>query len=750
MTTMRSFLPRPRLLGLVMVLAVLTGCQTSPQAPTQLVVLIDGERPVTTQLTAVRTQIYDADAKRVVDEKRFELDPHGHGQGAFSLPLSFAVVKNRDPQLVLVISGYASEANEVRIETKVRVSFQEGQTRLLPIRLSNACWGQVCAHESTCYSAPLNGIAAGECGPILEQVTSPVEPGREVDFRWPPETSSDDTGQDAGRDAQSEPPGTDSDAEVKLPEAPPARSGYIVFIGSEVGGPRELFGVRVDDGVPQPPVKISTPLGSDSVFFFQAQGQMLSYSMGALNGGYGPNAMFWVDLSLGLPATPVLIARSPGNDRSVNSVAGISPSGRHLSYSIRRDGSHDCHDLFVMDLPASKDSIPRQISELNPGERSAHWSQAHWSGEHLIYLLQESCVSREGSGLSYQMRDVSSYTSATKALTGPPGDVGRYRGGDFSPDGSHLLYTSETDAGVTLFEVSGLPEHPSPPKPILFENFKPDGWLPLSYSPDQKHIVFSSPNSEDREKRAVYLLERDKTTARARRVSADLGPSTLWTHIDDWSPDSSKLLYGEIGERDDLFVVDFSAGAPSPARWLTQELADDARAWNWEWSRDSKSVFVQVSTSLDTPRMELFSIPITIEGVGKWRRVHPELPEGSSLSAFSLSPSGKYLFYTVSQAVSEDTYASDLFIVPIAQLGQDTARRLTTSEAPNRGSYVAGAFIGDDEFVLRAEQEQAAGSVQLWLETLDGSAAPRLIATLSDQSLGGATWLPDPPRTAAN
>jgi dipeptidyl aminopeptidase/acylaminoacyl peptidase len=111
-------------------------------------------------------------------------------------------------------------------------------------------------------------------------------------------------------------------------------------------------------------------------------------------------------------------------------------------------------------------------------------------------------------------------------------------GGEWSPDGSQIVYATQQDGDFEIYlmsdDGSGLLK--------LTDNDADDLWP--SWSPDGNWIVFQSDRDSDTE---IYKMEKDGTEQTRLTNSPGLDANA------DWSPDSSKIAF--VSARDGNFEI---------------------------------------------------------------------------------------------------------------------------------------------------------------------------------------------------
>lgn len=188
----------------LLMLGAIAACSRSETPATQVIVSLNSDLHVGSQLTRIQAELFDAEGDSApVESRSFVLTDGMPRDGEARLPLSFGIREGRAERFRLVITGYGvrgtNAPEEPVVEQKVVASFQERQTLLLKLFLGQSCFANLCDGSTTCYSELEQGIGVGECGPIPIRTDLPrVEVGDEDDA-W---TDGFDDGSD--HDAESD------------------------------------------------------------------------------------------------------------------------------------------------------------------------------------------------------------------------------------------------------------------------------------------------------------------------------------------------------------------------------------------------------------------------------------------------------------------------------------------------------------------------------------------------------------------
>jgi hypothetical protein len=162
-------------LGALCALPLLAACSSKTIPATQLVVTVDSDLAVGSQLSRVHAQLQNADGKKG-EGHSFNLVKGKPGKDEVVLPFSFGVAKGKDRELQLVVTGYGPMADEVAlVERRATVSFQDGKTLELTVWLSARCVGKCLGDESTTCDGAATG--ADPCGPIPDAGATVHEDG---------------------------------------------------------------------------------------------------------------------------------------------------------------------------------------------------------------------------------------------------------------------------------------------------------------------------------------------------------------------------------------------------------------------------------------------------------------------------------------------------------------------------------------------------------------------------------------------
>jgi dipeptidyl aminopeptidase/acylaminoacyl peptidase len=247
------------------------------------------------------------------------------------------------------------------------------------------------------------------------------------------------------------------------------------------------------------------------------------------------------------------------NTREIAEVNPVwSPNGRYLAYSVKPKTS----SVFEIDV---YDTVLRDVKHLTTGTAKDRMNVVpFWSpdGKFIFYTQEQS----KGTDSNIFIVEVA---SAQSTLLTPHKDERIYDANDVSPDGKHLLITSNAGNGydnVGLLEVATKQIH----------WLTQDKWeiRGESFSPGGKFLTYSANVDGNTD---IYLYDIAASKARplplAKGINSPAGRPTPFTH------DSSKMLYSHSGPTapGDLWIYTMSDGK---SHQLTHSLVGGVRAEN--------------------------------------------------------------------------------------------------------------------------------------------------------------------------
>jgi len=139
----------------LLIFALPWACTTTP---TQLVVYVDTDMTVPTEMDGFRIRVLDGEEK-IVREEWFEV---GDGDGAISLPASFGIApRGRDPgrDVRVEVEATRGENRTVLFGTAAETGFVEGEQLRLDLYLARRCKDLTCSARQACRPAGCEPVA---------------------------------------------------------------------------------------------------------------------------------------------------------------------------------------------------------------------------------------------------------------------------------------------------------------------------------------------------------------------------------------------------------------------------------------------------------------------------------------------------------------------------------------------------------------------------------------------------------------
>ena len=148
-----------------------------PKPATQVLVTVDSDLAVGTELTSVQIEIRTTEGVRETPRHTFELATDATQAEQVELPFSFGIAKAGQPEFQLRVTGLKDD--QTVVDLRWNVGFQDQKTLGLSAFLGAVCAGNLCTSGETCYPRRKGDIAAGSCAKVPDASTSPVTPGDE-------------------------------------------------------------------------------------------------------------------------------------------------------------------------------------------------------------------------------------------------------------------------------------------------------------------------------------------------------------------------------------------------------------------------------------------------------------------------------------------------------------------------------------------------------------------------------------------
>jgi Tol biopolymer transport system component len=214
----------------------------------------------------------------------------------------------------------------------------------------------------------------------------------------------------------------------------------------------------------------------------------------------------------------------------------------------------------------------------------------------------------------------------------------------------------------------------------------------------------------------------------------------------EWSPDATRLAYladQDTNEVQELYVVDFSAGAPQPARKVNSALPDGGSVKiGFAWSSDSRWLAYTAEDAISAPE-ELFAVEFAGGTPGAPIELSPALPAAGRVHPGPLwAPDASKLAYVAEQEAAgvRELYVVDFTAAPGAPVKVNGA--LATG-----GNVELDVRWNQDasKLLYRADQE-VTGRTELYLADFDGGSLAGVDKVSGEITSGGKVqafrWAP--------
>ena len=233
-----------------------------------------------------------------------------------------------------------------------------------------------------------------------------------------------------------------------------------------------------------------------------------------------------------------------------------SPDGRYLAYMIKPKTS----SVFEIDI---YDTLQREVKHLTTGTAKDRMNGGQiWSrdGKFIVYTQDQA----KGTDSNIFIADLA---SAQSTLLTPHDGERLYSANDISPDGKHVLITSNAGNGydnVGLLDIATKKIHW-----ITQDKWEISG---EKFSPDGKRLTYTANVDGNTD---IYLY--DLATGKSRALPLPKGLNSPAGKTSAFSPDNSRLLYYHNGPTSpgDLWIHNLADGK---SRQLTHSLVGGVRS----------------------------------------------------------------------------------------------------------------------------------------------------------------------------
>lgn len=220
----------------------------------------------------------------------------------------------------------------------------------------------------------------------------------------------------------------------------------------------------------------------------------------------------------------------------------------------------------------------------------------------------------------------------------------------------------------------------------------------------------------------------------------------------EWSPDSKYLAYladQDINEVQELYVVDFGAGAPQPARKVNSSLPDGGSVKiGFTWSSTSRWLAYTAANAASAPEA-IFAVDLAGGAPQVPIELSPELPPTGLVYPGPLwAPDGLKLAYVAEQ---DTAGVRELYVVDFASTPGAPVKLNDTLPAGGNVELDVSWSQDSSKLLFRADGE-VAGRTELYLADFDGGGPGGVERVSGELPSGGKVqafrWAPDGERFA--
>jgi Tol biopolymer transport system component len=220
----------------------------------------------------------------------------------------------------------------------------------------------------------------------------------------------------------------------------------------------------------------------------------------------------------------------------------------------------------------------------------------------------------------------------------------------------------------------------------------------------------------------------------------------------EWSPDSRHLAYladQDTNEVQELYVVDFGAGAPQPARKVSATLPDGGSVKiGFAWSSTSSWLVYTAETDSSAPE-EIFAVDFASGTPQLPIKLNPDLPATGLVYPGPLwAPDGSKLAYVAEQ---DTAGVRELYVVDFTAAPGEPVK-VNSGLAAGGNVELDVRWNQDSSKLLYRADEDVTGRTELYLADFDGGSLTGVDKVSGEIASGGKVqafrWAPDGDRFA--
>jgi hypothetical protein len=171
------------LLAMPLALLTLTAACDDETPATTVLVTVDSDLQVGSQLSKVQIEVRNSKGERKSPRQDFILTEGTPKGSTVRLPFSFGISKGSDKDFQLAATGLDDGGDPV-VEFKVSAAFEDGKTLGLHVFLGKLCLNNFCTDSAeTCYPRDKGDVDAGSCDAMPKDSLPVVDPDMELPDR---------------------------------------------------------------------------------------------------------------------------------------------------------------------------------------------------------------------------------------------------------------------------------------------------------------------------------------------------------------------------------------------------------------------------------------------------------------------------------------------------------------------------------------------------------------------------------------